>query len=76
MFWYEIRSEFGEPGGTPLPRIARRTPWDFFTSSFLLSCTHILKISPFALKKTPATQAIDKGPISSSFKDIYKLKSY
>ena len=26
MFWSEIGSGFGEPGGTPLPRIPRRTP--------------------------------------------------
>ena len=26
IFWSEIGSGFGEPGGTPLPRIPRRTP--------------------------------------------------
>ena len=26
MFWSEIGSGFGEPGGTPLPRIPRSTP--------------------------------------------------
>ena len=26
MFWSEIGSGFGEPGGTPSPRIARNTP--------------------------------------------------
>ena len=26
MFWSEIRSGFGEPGGTPPPRIPRSTP--------------------------------------------------
>ena len=76
MFWSEIGSGFGdEPGGTPPPRIPRSTHWDFFTSSFLLSCVHILEISPFAIKKAPATQAIDKGPISSYFKDIKLIKN-
>ena len=26
MFWSEIGSGFGEPGGTPLPKIPRTTP--------------------------------------------------
>ena len=26
IFWSEIGSEFGEPGGTPQPRIPRSTP--------------------------------------------------
>ena len=26
MFWNEIGSGFGEPGGTPLPKIPRSTP--------------------------------------------------
>ena len=54
-FWSEIGSGFGdEPaGGTPPPRIPRSTPRDFFTLSFLLSCAHILKISPFAIKIGP-----------------------
>ena len=26
MFWSEIGSGFGEPGGTPLPKIPRSTP--------------------------------------------------
>ena len=28
MFWSEIGSGFGEPGGTPLPRIPRSHPPD------------------------------------------------
>ena len=27
IFWSEIGSAFGEPGGTPPPRIPRSTPW-------------------------------------------------
>ena len=26
IFWSEIGSGFGEPGGTPLPRVPRNTP--------------------------------------------------
>ena len=27
IFWSEIGSGFGKPGGTPQPRIPRNTPW-------------------------------------------------
>ena len=34
-FWSEIGSGFGEPGGTPPPRIPRGTPWGWFKKGFV-----------------------------------------
>ena len=76
MFWSEIGSGFGEPGGTAPPRIPRSTPQDFFTSSFLLSCVHILEISPFAIKIGPGYTSYWQGAyFLILFKDI-NLRSY
>ena len=43
MFWSEIRSGFGEPGGTPPPRIPRSTPRAFsldISAVILRVCLH------------------------------------
>ena len=37
IFWSEIGSGFGEPGGTPLPRIPRSNPHPPGTSVIILS---------------------------------------
>ena len=48
IFWSEIGSRFGEPGGTPPPRIPRRTPGVYVTydksAETLATQTRLIKI--------------------------------
>ena len=46
MFWSEIWSGFGEPGGTPLPKIPRSTPpppWDTAIRQLFCDCYHLIE---------------------------------
>ena len=61
MFWSEIGSGFGEPGGTTLPRIQRRTPRSFFCSRYLER--------PFIIYLND--KPISKLPLLKSFSFLY-----
>ena len=45
MFWSEIGSGFGEPGGTPLPRIPMRTP--------RTDCSSLVCLDFFSIETSP-----------------------
>ena len=45
IFWSEIGSGFGEPGGTPPPRISRSTPPGIY--HFFITTSKPFSLSPF-----------------------------